>query len=349
MVAIKRYIFQKKWIIIALIIIGAAGWFYYYNQAQKNAKNESHVVRKQTIKNTLSFSGEVSAEEHVILKFQTTGQIGWVGVKEGESVKKYQAIASLDWRLVERNFQKYLNTYSKYRNTFDQSEDDNQDTSLNGSTQEVRDAAKRLLQTSQADLDNSVLDVEIQNLAKQYSTLVSPFDGLVISANPQAAGVNTALDTAYEIVNPASLYFSASVDQTDVVKLKKGMAGEIIFDAYPDHKIRGVVASISYTPKAGETGTVYEVKIGFDPSRLGAYAYRLGMTGDIEFILSQKEDVLAIPSQFIKTEGATTYVYKQEGNAKKQAKVVTGEEIDGTVEITQGLKAGDTVFEFPKK
>src|SRR3990167_3988929 len=125
-----------------------------------------------------SFSGEVSAEEHVILKFQTTGQIGWVGVKEGESVKKYQAIASLDWRLVERNFQKYLNTYSKYRNTFDQSEDDNQDTSLNGSTQEVRDAAKRLLQTSQADLDNSVLDVEIQNLAKQYSTLVSPFDGL---------------------------------------------------------------------------------------------------------------------------------------------------------------------------
>src|SRR3990167_2084606 len=64
-------------------------------EKEKNKPKETYTVKRQALKETATFSGEVDADEKVKLKFQTAGRLAWVGVKEGDIVKPYQGIASL--------------------------------------------------------------------------------------------------------------------------------------------------------------------------------------------------------------------------------------------------------------
>jgi len=52
------------------------------------------VVKKKDLLESVSASGKVEAEEEAVLTFQTSGRLAWVGVKEGDRVEQWQAIAS---------------------------------------------------------------------------------------------------------------------------------------------------------------------------------------------------------------------------------------------------------------
>lgn len=275
------------------------------------------------------------------MSFLTGGKITWIGVKEGDIVKKYQAVASMDQRQVQETLKKYLSTYMKSRWTFDQIKDNYKDTA-------VSTAMQRLLDESQFDLNNTVSDVKIQSLAIEYANLYSPIDGIVTRVSRSIAG-NAYLPTQaeFDIVNPETIYFSATADQTDVIKLYEKMDGTLILDSLPDRELPATISSISYTPKAGETGTVYEIKLAFDKnSASDASLLRLGMTGDITFITSQQNDVLAIPTKYIKTEGSTKYVWILSTDGKKIKQTITvGTGADTETEITSGLAQGDLITE----
>jgi len=125
----------------------------------------------------------------------------------------------------------------------------------------VDESVKRVLEQAQWDLNNAVIDVELQDLTVQFSSLSTPIAGVVTNMTHPYAGVNVAVtDVIAEIINPETVYFSASADQTDLPNIQEGMAGEITFDAYPDIKVPATVRSIAFTPKEDETGTVYDVK-----------------------------------------------------------------------------------------
>jgi membrane fusion protein, multidrug efflux system len=341
-------IFKNKWFIIG-IIVGAIGLFFYFS-SQKSAQTEngSYKVVRQDLKEIVALSGKVDAEEHVTLQFQTSGKVVWVGVKEGDYVEKYQGIASLDQRQVQKQIEKYLNNYMTTRWDYEQSKEDNQRQMTEGVTRELRDKAKRLIEQDQFALNNSVLDVELQTLAKEAAYLYSPIEGIVVKANPEQAGINSSLtDTKYEIVNPNTLYFSVTADQTEVVKFQEGMQAEISIDAYPDEHVTAFVESISYTPKTDETGTVYEMKMSLDGADLDKY--RLGMTGDAEFTLQEIPDVLVVPSRYIETEGNKKYVYKMVDGKLQKTQVTIGADIEGDIEVKTGVKEGDVLYEKPKK
>ncbi|PIV09530.1 hypothetical protein COS51_02315, partial [Candidatus Roizmanbacteria bacterium CG03_land_8_20_14_0_80_36_21] len=82
---------KKRWYVfltVSIILIFA------YRQVivlpNKKSAGKTYRVSRQNLKEVLSLSGEVAAEEDVILRFQTSGRLAWVGVKEGDYVKKYQ-------------------------------------------------------------------------------------------------------------------------------------------------------------------------------------------------------------------------------------------------------------------
>jgi len=94
----KKILKNKKiWFLIILLVVGGliANSIIQSNK-QKTSKETSITVTKQTVKETLSIAGTVDAEEKVTLRFQSSGLLAWVGVKEGDNVTKYQAIAGLD-------------------------------------------------------------------------------------------------------------------------------------------------------------------------------------------------------------------------------------------------------------
>lgn len=340
---------KRKWWIFFIIFL-IAGYFVYKSQFTHAQINEdrTYTLTRQTLKDTLSLSGEIDAEEHVVVSFAQGGRLTWVGVKEGDQVKKYQGLASLDQRQLEKDIKKTLNNYLSTRSTFDQTQDTNDEYHLQPESEDG-DRMKRLIDIAQNNLDNAVLDVEIKTIAKEDAFLYTPIDGIVIQAQYPYPGVHvTTSSVKFEIVNPQTLYFSASADQVDVVKLKEGMTGDITFDSFVDEQVTGTIQKISFTPMAGELGTAYEVTIAFPFS--GAETYRIGMTGDISFTLKELSDALFIPSDYLQIEkDGTNYVMKvtKENGKKKLVKtpITIKEEYEGNIHIANGLKEGDVIYE----
>ena len=333
---------KKRWYFLVIILLVFV-LIFTQKQAEKTKIEEKMKVKKQNLKEILTLSGEIDAEEKVSLKFQTSGRLAWVGVKEGDYVKKYQTIASLDKRDLKNRMDKYLNSYAKQRNTFEQNKDDYTKVRDFGLSQEVRDQAKRILENNQYDLNNAVLDVEYQNLSLEYANLWTPIEGIVTHIDIPTAGVNITPATAtFEIVNPKTLHFSATVEQADVVNLKEGMKGKLTLDSFPDFEDGVKILYISFSPKSGETGTVYQIKLELS-EKTNKLPLRLGMTGDVEFLVKEKNNVIALPSRFIKKDKKGSYVFIKENNKKVKKYIKTGEEIDGKIVIESGLREGEII------
>jgi len=333
---------KKRWYFL-LIILLVFVLIFTQTQAKKKELEEKMTVKKQNLKETLTLSGEIDAEEKVSLKFQTSGRLAWVGVKEGDYVKKYQAIASLDKRDLKNRLDKYLNNYLKQRNSFEQTKDDYEET-YEFSTGDLHKRAKRILENSQYDLNSAVLEVEYQNLLLEYADLWTPIEGIVTNIDVPNPGVNITPTTAtFEIVNPKTLYFSATVEQADVVNLKEGMKGKLKLDSFSDFEDEVKISYISFSPKSGETGTVYQIKLELS-EKTKKLPLRLGMTGDVEFLVKEKNNVIALPSRFIKKDKKGSYVFVKENNKKIKKYIEIGEEIDGKIVIKSGLNEGEIII-----
>ena len=338
--------FKKRWYLVLGVIIVLAV-ILIRNQsapANKDKRPQTYKIKKETLQETLTLSGEIDADEKVALKFQTSGRLAWMGVREGDYVKKYQTIASLDQRDLKNRLTKYLNSYAIQRNTFEQTKDDNWNDQY-ALSQSIRDEVKRVLESNQYNLNNAVLDVEYQNITIEYANLWTPIEGVVTHIDILYPGVNiTPAGAEFDIVNPKTIYLSVTAEQSDVVLLKKGIEGEIIFDAYPDKTFTGVIDYISFSPKTGETGTVYEVRLTLD-KETQKLPLKLAMTGDVSFVLSEKKNVLSVPIQFVKKDSKGNYVTREKKGNKEKIYVKRGEEFNSKVEIKNGLEVGDVVYD----
>ena len=338
MSAITRH---KYKIIIAIIVV--LGVFFYLQRNQKNSsveKVKNTHVKQGSLKETLILSGEIKSREHTKLHFQTSGRVSTFNISEGDVVDKNQLIATLDQRELKKNLQKELNDFMKSRWDFDQEKDDIKDRA-------VTTAMQRIVDKSQFDLNNAVVDVELKNLSLEFSTLRSPISGIVVDTHNITPGMNIiATDVVAEIINPDSLYFDLTADQTEVTKLKKGMTGELVLDAYQDKKISGTIDSISFTPKTDESGTVYGIELNFNNSSNQDQRYRIGMTGDVEFILQEKQNVLYVPVEYVHEEKGEKFVFILDGKGQKIKRIVsTGMETDTDIEILQGLNVGQVIYD----
>lgn len=332
----KRY---KLILIVAIIVFIGITAYQNLILTQQGKKTASASVQRGTLEEKLTISGTIDADEKTTLRFQTTGRLSWIGVKEGDYVKKYQTIASLDQRELKMNLDKYLNTYMSERWDLEQSREDYKDQSI---TNKIR----RILEKAQFDLSSSVIDVEIKNLAMELANLWTPIEGLVTRVSIPFAGMNfTLADPAeFEVVNPKTVYFSASADQTEVTKIREGMTGELTLDSYPDTPLPGSVKNISFNPKTDETGTVYAVKFYFLQDN-SDYKYRLGMTGDLSFVTKRKDDVLYLPIKFVKSQNNKKYVNVKKNDKLEKVYVETGMETDNNIEITKGVTEGEVVYD----
>ncbi len=332
----KKFLKKRWYLFVAVIIIG--GFFVSRalsaNKTDPN-KDIPYIVTKQDLKETLSLSGKIDAEEKAVLRFQTSGRLVWVGVKEGDRVNKYQTLASLDQREVRAQLDKYLNTYMDTRWDFEQTKDDNKD-------KIVTTAVRRVLEKSQFDLNNSVLDVEMRNLSVEFSNLWTPIEGIVTKVETPVSGVNiTPATSQFEVINPKSIFFSALADQDDVGRVSEQLSGEVVLDAFTESAISAVVKSVAYTPKSGESGTVYEVKITLNETSI---PIRIGMTGDVTFTVRQKQNALSVPLANVKSENGKKYVMKKSGDAKVKTFIVLGHEYDDMVVVKKGLLENDVIY-----
>jgi RND family efflux transporter MFP subunit len=311
---------------------------------RKTAKIKTAKIIRSSISQTVSSSGEIVADTEVKVKFQTSGRLAWVGVKEGDRVKKWQAIAALDRRLLEKRLKKDLNAFVREYTEFNDTQFDNKDVPLS-------ETIARIKERAQIDLNQSIIDVEIRDIAIKYATIYSPIDGVVTKIDTPVAGVNITPATAvFTVADPTSLIFKAGVDETEIRLINEGQEVAVSLDALPDEQLQGRVRQVSFTSEtASGGGTVFPVKVSLP--ELADFTYRIGMNGDAEFQIKPKENILVAPTEALLPDDKV-WVKRGEGTFEKVS-VETGIENDEQIEITNGLKEGDEVVvsgfkELPK-
>jgi RND family efflux transporter MFP subunit len=345
---------KRIWIISVVAAIIIIGIIVLVLGAKKNGSSseiKTAVATQETFTKNVQSSGKTKAKKSAELKFQTSGKLTWVGVKEGDTVYPYQAVARIDSREVEKNLQQALIDYSKQRNDFEET----WRVTYNGvadPNSALTDTVKRILQNNQWDLDKAVNDVELKNLAVEYSVLYSPITGIVTHIDTPVAGVNITPATAtFEIVDRDSLVFEANIDEIDVGNLELGQTASVALDAFPEATFSAKVSYISYSSVlSGGGATVFPVELSFDtPQKL-----RIGLNGDVTINAVTIPDVTLVPIDAIREGSSGKYVYKKLKNTYEQTFVKTGMSNDADIIVTEGLSKGDEVVikgftQIPKK
>lgn len=338
---ITDFIKERKIVLIIAIVLIAILGFRIKTNAETNEEVVVAFPSIQNITKTLELTGYIDAKEKANLKFLAPSRLSWVGVKEGDKVKKWQAIASVDTRTLQKQLQADLNNFAKEFNDHDQSLDDYDYYGESGIASENR----RILENAQYDLSNTVIAVEIRDLAVRLSSIISPINGIVTRVDQPNAGVNISVTDVFQIVNPDSMFFSAEVDELDVSRVAVDQKATLVLDAYEEEAVDSMIEFISFTPVSSPTGgTSYRVELSL-PGSNDLLKYRLGMSGEVEIILDQKDSVLTIPSEAIIERDGISFVEIKNGEGTIEKKEVEiGIETDDLVEIVSGISQSDQVI-----
>lgn len=335
---------KRKVIIIGIIVVVIAAGLLLRQRSLVKADSATAiatapVIKKDFVKRVES-SGKTKAGKSVDLKFQTSGRLAWVGVKEGDNVSAYQAIAGMDVREVQKTLEKSLRDYSSQRNTFDQTWKVTYN-NVQDPTTAPNDTVRRILEKNQWDLEKSVLDVELKHLSLEYATLVTPIAGLVTHIDTPVAGINiTPATSVFEIIDPDSIVFEAKIDEVDVGLLSVGQEAIVSLDAYPDREFKATITRIAYAAETSTGGaTVFPVELTLSDSQ----SLRVGFNGDVRIDASKMSDALVIPVSALREESKSKYVFKKVGDSYKKIPVTVSTTSDNEAVITEGLAQGDQI------
>ncbi|OGM20354.1 hypothetical protein A2863_04440 [Candidatus Woesebacteria bacterium RIFCSPHIGHO2_01_FULL_38_9b] len=335
---IKRLFKSRRRIIILLIILVAGIVGYRYFTSKRNGEVKTSRVYRGSVREELILSGEIIASEHANLNFLYSGELDYVGVVEGQEVKKGDVLAKLDSTNANQTYLQAEADLRRYDTSLDKTYDDVQG---HDKDESFTQRETRVVAETNRDKAYRAFVIAQENLSNL--SLKAPFDGVVTSITHPFNSINTTLtESQIEIVNPNSIYFTVSADQTEVTELKLSQAVNIILDSFPEEELQGEISYISYTPKTGEVGTVYEVKVRL--TSVDIKKIRIGMSGDAKFILTEKENVLFLPPEFINSDNSGKYL--RLSSPKNKTFIETGLEGEEKVEINSDkIKEGDVVYD----
>jgi RND family efflux transporter MFP subunit len=325
---IPRYITKNRKIFYFILLTFIVLFYLLIPKNKQQILTEK--VQKRDILKTVSVTGEVSSDNIANLTFQTTEKLSWVGVKEGDIVAKGQAIASLDQTKLQASLRQAEQDFIAAKAASEQY--------YNSHTDTVESDSEKVQRTAIDAAQNKAYD---QLLKVQYdiahSTLYSPINGIVTRADAKIAGETITPTTTYTIVDPSSLNFKMEVDEADIGQIAKGQKINVSLDAFLNTTFNLTVDRIDFvshkTPSGGNAFYVYA------PMQKNN-KYRIGMIGNAEIIVDEKQNVLSIPSSSIFDDN---YVYVKKNNKFKKIKIQIGLQNDTNAQVLSGLSEGDYV------
>ena len=215
------------------------------------------------------------------------------------------------------------------------------------------DSVDNQITNAKNSLSNARDSVEsAQNRLDDYK-ITSPITGTVVEKTVKAGdnvgtGSNSsnALCTIYDL---SYLQMTLNIDELDIDNVAVGQVVNITSDAKEGQTFTGVVTKVSVVGTTSGGTTTYPVTVRIDDTE----GLRPGMNVDAEIVLSSADDVLAIPSLAV-NRGNTVLITADSPSAVNAldqeapegyvyVSVETGVSDDSYIEITSGLRDGDTV------
>jgi HlyD family secretion protein len=169
--------------------------------------------------------------------------------------------------------------------------------------------------------------------------------GAAVAAKLVPGGTVQAHEVLMTVVDPKSLEIRAAVPEAEMHLLDHGLKGTATPTAFPGERIAATVADV---PQYPDVAGKYIVRLTLDDGRL-AKLNRLpapGMTCKVT-LLVYKADTVTVPAKAVFADPAADsaeYVFAEVDGKPQRREVKTGRRGNDRIEITDGLKPGDTVL-----
>lgn len=170
-------------------------------------------------------------------------------------------------------------------------------------------------------------------------------DGLITSVEYDEDTATSATETQILTLYPQKqMTITISIDETDILSLKEGQEAQVTVSSVSDDAFTGSVTSISKVADTSTGVTRYSAEVTLDREE----GMLVGMTANVDVRIEGTENALIIPVDALHQNSASYYVYTGYDEAQKRytgrTEVTIGMQNDDDVEITSGLKEGDTVY-----
>jgi RND family efflux transporter MFP subunit len=350
----------KAFFWLAIVVVSAGAVFVlrdFFNPGVEVRLAKAALISPAQAQSVLTASGYVIARRKAAVASKGTGRLVYLGVEEGDHVKRGQVIARLEDDDVTA-------TLRRSRADFAAAEAELKDARESLKRQKMLlerdfvaqadyDAAEARYKRVLASIDSARFAVREAEVAVDYTKIVAPFDGTVLRKNADIgeimaplAGAASSRAAVVTIADLSSLEVDADVAEANITRVKNEQACEIRLDAYPEQAYPGYVSKI--VPTADRAKATVMVKI-----RFRSYDRRVlpEMSAKVTFLAhdmtTQKganEPLLTLPAAAVAARDGRQVVYQLEKNHAVEVPVVTGRTLGSLVEIKQGLKEGDKVI-----
>jgi HlyD family secretion protein len=303
---------------VVLAVLGGAAYGvvrWRQSHAKPPVELETAKIERGRIVSRVTATGTLSALVTVQVGSQVSGRIQKLLVDFNSPVKAGQLIAKIDPQLFQAAVdQTRANKVAA-------------EASLAKAQAQARDAqrqfdrAKGLLERkliAQADYDTAEANLDVANAQVQmaqaalaqakaalhqaqvnleYTDIVSPTDGVVISRSVdvgQTVAASLQAPTLFVIAQDLrKMQVDTSVTEADIGKLKPDMTATFTVDAFPGERFRGKVRQIRNAATTVQNVVTYDAVIDVDNDQL---KLRPGMTANVTYVWAEKSDVLKVPN-----------------------------------------------------
>lgn len=289
-------------------------------------------VQPAQFRHYIDIQGKVDAEENVPVTSKASGVLSKVLVKNGDVVKRGQLLAIIDDQLMlkglaelELQLQTATDLYNRQKALWDQK-------------------IGTEVQFIQAKTNKEAVEQRIATTKEQWqmTRIYAPISGSVDYVMLKAGQAISPGLPLCNIVNLSNLKITGEVPEAYAAKVNKGDAVVLYF---PDLK-KEVNSRVTYVSKTiSPTTRTFVVECALPA---GA-DYRANMIAVMKIIDYQNNNALVVPVNLIQTAADGDFVLTVDKSADKQGAVrktpiKQGNNYNGMVEVTDGLKKGDHVI-----
>ena len=355
-------------IVVALVVIALVGlgvfWFTRPKPIPVVLKEVATGKVEATLANTRA--GTIEACQRTKLSTIVGGRIEYLGVKEGDRVKKgqlllklwnddQQAQAALSQTQIvlagKRSEEVCIAAVNAEKEAKRQAE-----LRARGFVSSSREEAARTdaevrraaCNTAKADVAQTEAKLRATTAEQGRVALYAPFDGTVAKivgelgeySTPSPPGVPTP--PAIDLIDDSCLYVKAPMDEVDAPKIIAGQTVRVSLDALPGKMLPGKVRRVApYVSAVEKQARTVDIEVDFDqPEATGKLL--VGYSADVEIILDGRDKVLRIPTAAIQ-EGGRVLLFNAESGKLEERKIKPGLANWVYTEVLEGLQAGDRI------
>jgi len=201
------------------------------------------------------------------------------------------------------------------------------------------DASAAQLAAAQRDRDRALADVAGVGKLRAQARLASPVDGVVSARLVEPGTTLVAGQAVLQVIDPASLWIKARIDQGQAGAVRVGQSAEIVLRSDPRRAYPGKVERIDWVSDAITEERI--VNVGFADRPKGI---PVGELVEVTIRTADLANVRSVPAAAVKRVGRQDGVWQVSAGRVVFRPLKLGiTTLDGRSQIVEGLNVGDEV------